>query len=268
MTRVLLPALLASLCGSAPLACPPLHAQAGTGALDEFRRNTPADEDSARALLRGLLAGAIARVEASELSMLEAYEQSDTPTAAADQERTLATTAVAREELTALLDTIVLRTSWGEAELQRLRRAHPASVVFLRYEAQLAVRDGRDDAAIVVYDRLLSARPADGELLRLRGEALARLGRSSDAIAAFARAFELEPGHEPTFRALLRLRRDENTLPDLLQQVRRLRLVHPDVAALAEYEAELLHRIGGAPTTAGIPVARAAFAMTSNREYP
>jgi predicted Zn-dependent protease len=244
MRQALLSALLACLWGAAALPLPPLHAQAAAARLEEFRRNPPADEDSSRALLRGLLAEAIARVEGTELSMLDAYERSDTPTAAADQERAGAAVSTAREELTVLLDTIVLRTSWGEAELERLRRAHPGSIVFLRYEAQLAVRDGRDDDAVAVYDRLLALRRADAELLRLRGEALGRLGRSAAAIASFSRAFEIEPGAEPTFRALLRLRREDGTLPELLHQVRRLRLLHPDVAALAEYEAELVHRIG------------------------
>jgi tetratricopeptide (TPR) repeat protein len=150
----------------------------------------------------------------------------------------------ARRDLVALLDTIVLRTAWGADELRDLRRRYPASSVFLRYEAALASRDGRFGDALAAYDRLLSQRPADAALLRLRGDALVQLGRSEGAAAAYTRAFELEPTDTAGFGALLRLRREDGTLPQLLEQVRRLRLLHPDEVLLAEYETELLHRLG------------------------
>jgi tetratricopeptide (TPR) repeat protein len=263
MTRAAVAAVLACvLCALAGATAAPVQAQAVGDVVAEFRRTAPADADSARAALRQLLLQAIARLEASEMSLLDANAPADSAAAqraadaaqhpapaqraadAAEHEVAANDVMAARRDLVALLDTIVLRTAWGADELRNLRRRYPASSVFLRYEAALAARDGRFGDALAAWDRLLSQRPADAALLRLRGDALLQLGHGEGAAAAYTRAFELEPTDTAGFGALLRLRREDGTLPQLLEQVRRLRLLHPDEVLLAEYETELLHRLG------------------------
>jgi tetratricopeptide (TPR) repeat protein len=249
MRRAAFPALLICIaCCSGDAAASPAAAQVAGDALAGFRRARPADEDSARAVLRNMLQQSIERVHASEVTILAAGSDG----AAAADVRTDVVGA-ARDELVALLDTIVLQTEWGGAELQRLRRQYPESPLFLHYEGVLAVRDGRYADAIAVFDRLLARRPADVALLRSRGDALDRLGRTRESIASYERAFELEPAHGETFRSLIQLHRDAGSLPQLLEQVRRLRRLHPDVRPLVEYETEILHRIGTAMPTAGGP---------------
>jgi Flp pilus assembly protein TadD len=245
MTRAAVAAVLACvLCALAGATAAPVQAQAAGDIVAEFRRTAPADADSARAALRQLLLQAIARLETSEMSLLDANAPADRAADAAEHEVAADDVMAARRDLVALLDTIVLRTAWGADELRNLRRRYPASSVFLRYEAALASRDGRFGDALAAWDRLLSQRPADAALLRLRGDALVQLGRTEGAAAAYTRAFELEPTDTAGFGALLRLRREDGTLPQLLEQVRRLRLLHPDEVLLAEYETELLHRLG------------------------
>jgi tetratricopeptide (TPR) repeat protein len=265
MRRAALPALLVCIaCGMGDVITSPAAAQAAGDALAGFRLARPSDEESARAMLHGMLQQSIERVHATEVTILATGSDS---TAAADVQADVV--GAARDELVALLDTIVLRTEWGAAELQRLRRQYPESPLFLHYEGELAVRDGRDSDAIIVFDRLLARRPADVALLRSRGASLARLGRTDESVASYARALELQPADGATFRTLIQLHRDAGSLQQLLEQVRRLRRLHPDISALVDYETEILHRIGTAtPTPAGAAFAFAAATATAASALP
>jgi len=150
------------------------------------------------------------------------------------------------DQLRAALDTVVFQTAWGEAELANLRLAYPQSTLLDRYEAGLAMRQGRDSLALARYEALLRRDPTDVELQRARAGVLERMGRRNDAITAYARALELAPEDEPTFRALVRLREESGTLEPLLAQIRRFRVALPDSDTLAEREIEVLQRLGRA----------------------
>ncbi|HEX5520241.1 MAG TPA: hypothetical protein VFX29_01045 [Longimicrobiaceae bacterium] len=209
------------------------------------RRTLPSAPDSARAALSALLWQTIAEAERSEFALAQALDEMEVDNgSAAASEALYDQVADGRTLLVALLDTVVLKTTWGANELARLRRRFPSSPLFLRYEARLASQNGEHAAALAVYTRLLGQRPADAELHTVRAGELEALGRATEATAAYTRAFELEPQSEPIFRALLRLREQDATLPALLEQVRRLRTLYPDVPNLAEHEIELLHRLG------------------------
>ena len=142
------------------------------------------------------------------------------------------------------LDSLVYGTSFGEAELSRLRRAYPQSPLLERYAADLATRTGRDEQALALFDGLLSVAPTDGALQQARAAALERIGRAAEAAAGYARALDLEPEAEPPFRALLRLRQSDGSLNLLLAQVRRLRVGLAASRTLADREIEVLQRLG------------------------
>jgi tetratricopeptide (TPR) repeat protein len=211
--------------------------------LSAVRRTLPADPAAAKLALQELLRSTVAAVGAGELMLARSLEEADT-TRAAEQKQLAAETLDARRLLVALLDTIVFRTEWGAEELGRFRRRYPTSVLFLRYEADLASRGDDPETALAIYDRLLGMRAADAGLQVARAEVLEQLGRRAEAIAAYTRALELAPADEMAFRALVRLRQENGTLPALLEQVRRLRTLYPNIPGLDEREVEVLHRLG------------------------
>ncbi|HSH45677.1 MAG TPA: tetratricopeptide repeat protein [Longimicrobiales bacterium] len=200
--------------------------------------------DADRASLVERLHRLVAEAEREELAVASRMEADNAPGAEAARDTLMDATRETRERLVALLDTVVLRTEWGGDELARLRRRYPASALFLRYEAELAMRDARFEAAVAVYDRLLAMRPDVAELHARRGAALEGLGRSSPAIVAYTRALEADPRDPEAFPALVRLRHDDGSLPALLAQVRRLRTLYPGLEMLRERETEILHRMG------------------------
>jgi tetratricopeptide (TPR) repeat protein len=226
----------------------PLDAQQTHTAADPLaavRQSLPAAPDSARGALSALLWETIAKAEASEFALAQALnvEEVDSTSAAAS-EVLYDSVADGRVLLVALLDTVVLKTEWGAGELTRLRRRYPSSALFLRYEARLASQRGEHEIALAIYTRMLGQRPSDAELHISQAKELEALGRTTEAAAAYTRAFELEPSDEALFRALVRLREQSETLPALLEQVRRLRTLYPDTPGLAERETEILHRLG------------------------
>lgn len=222
----------------------------GGDPLAEIRKSLPADPEAARIALTEALLEAVREVGSAELMLARSLESGDS--VQADVQRELATkTAEARELLVALMDTIVFETEWGAAELERLRRRYPTSSFFLRYEAELRKRGGDLEGALTIVERLLGMRSTVAELQRERAELLEELGRMEEAIGAFARALELEPGDEESFRALVRLRQENGTLPALLEQIERLRTIHPEITELVEREREVLHRMGRVTGGAG-----------------
>jgi tetratricopeptide (TPR) repeat protein len=239
---------LALGCAAAAVAASPLGAQQPSSAADPLsavRRSLPAAPDSARTALSALLWQTIAEAEVSEFALAQSLDnlEAESPSTAVS-DALYDQVAEGRRLLVALLDTVVLRTEWGADELARLRRRYPASPLFLRYEARLASQRGEHETALAVYSRLITQRPADVELHLAYASALDALGRTAEAVAAYTRAFELGPRDERVFRALVRLREEDGTLPALLAQVRRLRTLYPEVPNLAEHEIELLHRLG------------------------
>lgn len=142
-----------------------------------------------------------------------------------------------------LLDTLVLQSPAGRAELDALRGAWPASALIDEYDARFELRAGRYDAALGRVEGLIRRRPEDPELQRLRGEALRLAGRRDDAMRAYALVLELRPDDE-SFRTLVALCQDSTDLERVLTQVRRLRVRRPDSSPLGEHEVELLQRLG------------------------
>lgn len=225
----------------------PLTAQQPVPAGDPLaavRETLPADHESARRALSGALWQAIAAVERSEFALAQSL---DDPNPNGDSEADRALYEQINDDrllLVALLDTVILKTAWGADELDQLRRRYPGSPLFLRYEAQLNRQRGDHEAALDAFTRLLDQQPSDADLHAERARELEALGRMSEAIRAFTRAFDLEPENVEIFRALVRLREEAGTLPTLLEQVKRLRILYSDISALTEYEIEILHRLG------------------------
>lgn len=227
--------------------------QRGGDPLAEIRAKLPADPEQARIALAEALWEAVREVGAAELMLARSLEAGDSIQAEVQRELT-ARTVEARELLVALMDTIVFETEWGGAELERLRRRYPTSSFFLRYEAEVRKRGDDLEGALSIVDRLLGMRPTVAELQREKAGLLEALGRAEAAIAAHTRALELEPGNEESFRALVRLRQENGTLPALLEQIERLRTIHPEILELVEREREVLHRMGR--VTGGLEVSR------------
>jgi tetratricopeptide (TPR) repeat protein len=226
--------------------------EAGDDPLAAIRASLPADPEAARIALIEALQETVGKVGSAELSLARSFGEADSAprgggldsARVAGQRELIAGTVDARRLLVALMDTIVFETDWGETELWRLRRRYPASAFFLRYEAEVKQRQGELDDALAIYDRLLGMRPALAELQLARAEILEELGRAEEAMDAYTRALEIEPEDETAFRALVRLRQENGTLVQLLEQVRRLRTIYPDLPKLAEREIEVLHRLG------------------------
>jgi tetratricopeptide (TPR) repeat protein len=109
--------------------------------------------------------------------------------------------------------------------------------------------------ALAQYDALLARQPADAALHAARAAVAERDGRLAEAMAGYGRALELDPAG-PAFRALVRLRQADGTLEVLLAQLRRLRLALPDQPDLAQYEIEVLQRLGRLEEAAALRSAR------------
>ena len=148
------------------------------------------------------------------------------------------------ETVRTVLDTMVFETDWGPTELDRLRRAFPDARLLETYAARLAARQGRDSTALAMTRSLLRRHPQDVELHRDLARLVERTRSPDAALPAWRHALELEPEHEPTFRAALAAHRAADRLDALLDQVARLRTIDAESRVLAEYQIELLHRLG------------------------
>lgn len=144
----------------------------------------------------------------------------------------------------ALLDTVVFTTPTGPEYLARLRARYPSSALFELVAARLFVGTGRADSALIVLERVAFRMPASLDVQVGLADAHEALGDTAEAIRALTRALEIEPSDEAIFERLLALRRAEDSLNQLLAQVRRLQLRLPDARRLIEREVELLHRLG------------------------
>ncbi len=215
------------------------------------RLGTPAS-DSARALARRAVRVGLREMEGLEQSMVAQARTAGSAGAGAVGAPGSPTRTVAAGEqrgalLSALrqaLDDVVLRADDGDAELARLQRTYPESVLLDRYAARRAVLDGRLADAADRYDALVHDAPADTTLQRERAALLVRLGRTADAIAGYERVLDMRPEDPNAFHALLDLRGANGSLETLLAQVRRLRVRLPDSPVLLDHEIELLHRLG------------------------
>jgi len=214
-------------------------------------RLTAPSPDSARTLLRRGLWHGMAAMERVELALAGGGLRAD---ALAGPAARLVAGRARRERaaVLAILDRAVLGEPWGPDELERLRLAWPGSAVLERYAALLAERDGDDAAALASVDHLLRASPDDPDLQRTRARLLERTGRPAEAALAYARALDLAPEDDSTFRSRERLAEAGGALPDLLAQIRRLRIRLPDSHVLADHETEVVERLTahGAPPAA------------------
>jgi tetratricopeptide (TPR) repeat protein len=143
-----------------------------------------------------------------------------------------------------VLDSVVLGTPWGAAELAQLRLSFPGSALLDRYYGTLAERSGDDSSALRVYDDVLRREPTDVATQEARAALLARIGRGRESIDAYTRALDLTPEGENAFRALQQARQADGSLDQLLAQVRRLRVRLPRSRVLREHEVEVLQRLG------------------------
>ncbi|MFO7894585.1 MAG: hypothetical protein R6U63_12690 [Longimicrobiales bacterium] len=192
-----------------------------------------------QAALRDSLRAAVDRLARLERGTLRAVEAGDSARLTGMDERRTATQTL----VDSLLERVVLGTPWGGRELERLRDRYPGSRVLDRYAARRHLQEGEPRDALRLLDRLLARDAGDAGLHVLRGRALEALERENDAWLAYLRAFDLEPAADAPFRALLRIAGPREMI-ELLEHVRRLRRLAPEVDALRDRETELLQRMG------------------------
>ncbi len=200
--------------------------------------------DSARQLLRLALWRGATALQTAELAATDAVSGSVTLRRVAAARPVLDRRARIVADLRAALDTVVLHTDWGPAELAQLRLAYSGSALFERYAARLDAQRGDDTAALGLYDDLLRHDATDAEAQEGRAALLTVMGRDSDAVMGYARAFDLDPSDTTTFRPLERLQDRAGHLADLLDQIQRLRVRMPRLRSLATEEVEVLQRLG------------------------
>src|SRR2546425_7974698 len=136
-----------------------------------------------------------------ELSAVAAASGPLTSLALARAQPELQQQRAVRTLLEASLDTLVLRTSWGAAELAQLRLAYPRSALLERYAAALAARQGDDSAALAGYDRLLRRDASNLEVQLARATLLERQGNLPEAIEGYTRVFDMAPEDSTGFGA-------------------------------------------------------------------
>ncbi len=204
----------------------------------------PASDSTRQHLLRLALWRGATALQTAELAATNALSGPVTPGRVAAARPLLSRREQLVADIEAALDTVVLHTAWGPAELTQLRLAYPGSTLFDRYAARLDAQRGDNSAALALYDGLLRRDATDAEVQQDRAAILERMARDSDAVMGYARAFELLPGDSASFRALVRLQDRAGRLTELLDQVQRLRLRMPASRALAVDEIELLQRLG------------------------
>jgi len=224
------------------------HPRAVIVTLDRGWFSTAADE---RTALETGIRTALLQVEDGERTLISAARQ---PLAYGAKDLISGTDLIAswgrarlernRADLDRLLNEVVLGREWGGELLVRLQVGYPSSVLLDRYDARRALSRGAFIEARDIIDRLLRSTSGDAALHRLRAEASEGAGRPAEALAAYAMSLELEPASLASFSALARLHTDATTLVDLLEQVRRLRVLHCDESILLEREIETLHRLG------------------------
>jgi predicted Zn-dependent protease len=198
--------------------------------------------DSARRLaLDGVMTDLLREVETTERRALGALRSTSSRTPDTTLVRRY---AAARDGLAALLAALDAEGDWGTRRFGTLRVIYPDSPMLIEAGARRAARTGAADSALAAYDRLLRRDPANLAWQRARAATLESLGRRTDARRAWAVSLDLEPLHEETFRAAVRLATSDDALEQLLQQVRRHRLGQPNVRVLGDREVELLQRLG------------------------
>lgn len=223
-----------------------VHALRSLGEAREVTRNPD--------VLRASIRSGIERIAASEEGTTASESQNSGLSATSAEsliQGRVFLQAWAREELDrdrtlleSLVEEVVFETEWGPSELGRLRGIHPGSLFLARVDARLALAQGDLEQARGEIERLLHLQPGNAEVHALHGAVLHEQGHREEARRAFGRAFELHPSAPEPFGALLRLHRENETLPALLSRIRRLRAMQPDDAPLLDREIEVLHRLG------------------------
>lgn len=215
-------------------------------------RLTRPGRDSATALLRRAAWRGLERLGQVEMASVAAVSGPTDARRMARAQPVLERQAELRETVQAVLDTVVLQTDWGPAELERMRQGFPDAAILDRYAARLAAHQGRDSAALAMTRELLRRFPQAVELHRDLARLVERTRGGKASLAAWRQALELEPEHEPTFRASLAAHRAAGRLDALLEQVERLRGIDRGSRVLAEFQIELLHRLGRLEEAAGV----------------
>lgn len=217
---------------------------AGPGPPLGLLRLTTPGRDSATTLLRKAAWRGVERLGHVELAAASSVSGQTDARQLSRAAPVVARAAELREMVRTVLDTIVFETDWGPTELDRLRRGFPDTRLLETYAARLAAHEGRDSTALAMTRSLVRRYPEAVELHRDLARLTERTRGSERALGAWRHALELEPGHESTFRAALAAHRTADSLETLLEQVERLRAIDPESRVLAEYQIELLHRLG------------------------
>lgn len=207
-------------------------------------RLTRPGRDSATVLLRRAAWRGLERLGQVELASVAAVRGPADARRARRARPILERQAELRETVGAVLDTVVLETDWGPAELRRMQESFPDAAILDRYAARLAAHEGRDSAALAMTRALVRRFPQAVELHRDLAALVERTRGPEAALDVWRHALELAPEHEPTFRSALTAHRDADRLGALLAQIQRLRTIDRESRVLAEYQIELLHRLG------------------------
>ncbi|MFW5947282.1 MAG: tetratricopeptide repeat protein, partial [Gemmatimonadota bacterium] len=175
-------------------------------------RLTRPGPDSAAVLLRRAAWRGLERLGQVEMMSMAAVRGPADARRAARAQPILERQAGPRETVAAVLDTMVLETDWGPSELERLQDGFPDAAILDRYAARLAARQGRDSTALAMTRDLIRRFPEAVELHRDLARLIERIRGPEAALDAWRHALELEPDHEPTFRAALAAHREAGRL--------------------------------------------------------
>ena len=152
--------------------------------------------------------------------------------------------ARARARVMAGLDELLAAGPRGRTAIRFLAAEWTGNDPVQRAEVRAAILAADHGDALALVDRLALTAPRDTQFLRWRADALDALGRPADALRTRQARFELAPGDEAGWEALLRAHEANGSLPRLREHLARLRLVYPASAAIREHEIEVLHRLG------------------------
>jgi FkbM family methyltransferase len=122
----------------------------------------------------------------------------------------------------------------AERVLQDVLRQRPDEPGLLHQLGVLALRTGRIDLAIELFDRAIALKPDVAEPYSDRGMALRKLGRYEDALASYERALALKPDFAMAFNNRGSVLLDLNRPADALASCEQAIALSPDLA-IAHY---------------------------------
>lgn len=172
--------------------------------------------------------------------------------------------AIACFERSAALDA-GLADAWRELASQRFRTGdiHGGDSAFLRFsrlappphdllDGNVALAEGRLDAAVAVADRCLRRSPDDSAALLLRAQVAAQRGEWTAAETDLRRCLENAPGHAAARYELARLLQAQERIAEALPLIERLLSVEPDEPNFLGLKAQAIRLVGRTAEAVGI----------------